>query len=265
MCPRTGLVPSKIWPTLAVYRGATIIRVTAARVTIPHATVLGAIAAKPIDTTTIPKLGGTGRAAVVWPAGTILRVRAVAAARAVLGGASAEAVPRAAVAEAAPDARGAVGAEPVRRDRLGSDGGDAHVVVEPQVRAVVLEVRVPGLQLAEVEPETLVDGRAVVAGHDEVVRPALVYGPALGRVRRRRRRVVRWRPCGAWRRDGCVGLGKCASGCAVGLVGSWVSLISFVGTGPIFIVRIEGLRLAFYTLAGLGQFQNNYPGCWSSN
>lgn len=76
------------------------------------------------------------------------------------------------------------------------------------------------MQLSEIQAEAQVNGGAVVAGLDEIVVAALADRLALGWVGRCGRCVVCWRPCCAGRRDGCVGLGECASGGAFWLTGS---------------------------------------------
>lgn len=88
---------------------------------------------------------------------------------AVLSAAPTEAARRTAVSKAAPHTRHAGWTFPVRQHLLGSDRGDAHIVVEPQVAAVVGEVRALLLQLGEVQAKAQVDGGAVITGPAEVV------------------------------------------------------------------------------------------------
>ncbi|TEY84113.1 hypothetical protein BOTCAL_0021g00360 [Botryotinia calthae] len=98
---RAGLISGEIRLTLARSRRAPIIWITVARVAIPSAAVVGAIATEAVDTTAAPEMGSTGRTPIIGATGAVLRLRAVFV-DAVIRAAPAKAVGRAAIAKSAP-------------------------------------------------------------------------------------------------------------------------------------------------------------------
>lgn len=138
--PRTGLVPRKVRPSLTICRRNSIVWITLPQLTVPSPAVVSPVGAIPIDTTTDTKPRRTCRSSAVRPTTPVPRLRPICR-PAEVGPSLAEAVLRAAVAEAAADAGHAGRASAVSRLAPGRNGCDADIVVEPQVGAVILQIR----------------------------------------------------------------------------------------------------------------------------